>query len=660
MLDLVTLAPFLGGSNAITKAPISGARVKLSISPGEAITGADGHYSIQVLGIRKTNGNFSGTGFLFQFLNGELRITANSVGPISVQLENLNGKRIKLLYHGILMPGQYTLRNLSNSLPKGLYFLKIQQGKYTSVIKMPVLSITATGPVNLTSVLIAKNVSAHMPKISAAVIDTAKAWAVGYAEVASAVQTATGVLNFSLEKSAWIPGNIASMGTPYNAANDKNGPDSHMSLYGRNPDIVGIPRGDGSIYAAWQDSKGDKIIITRVLYQGGTYVAAEHLVPSTLPMLGGFFVTPDQSLYFVSGRWDSTLQAMGDGYRAGMLQLHKYNGTIGKPIFIQDVMTGLQTVKGTVLYRPFDAGNGRVVVGGGKICILLAHETLPANGHQLTHYITALDNTGVILRDYFGQSHSFDERLLWDGTRFVGYELGDSNIRAVTVTAVEATNLQVRSVFDVKGGDSTTGGGYNNTFTRLGGFQQGPNGYVVTLASELGAKFDSARINMSRNIGLLHVNKNFSTVAQPIKYKIEAVDTKVGNPNTIDAGVAIKDYWGDNYTGVNPGIAQLSNYRNPSTEHAERPKLIRIANNVFIVMWEKWNTQTYLETWAVAVDEYGNVLVPAKNMGGARLSRGDDLFALNGMAAWFTGGATPELVLYTVNSQLTLTKYDIK
>jgi hypothetical protein len=647
-------------TDAVTKAPISGARVKLSISPGEAFTGVDGRYSIQALSIGKSREYLGNAEFNFQYINNELRILARGTDPVSVELDKFNGEKIKPLYSGLLRPGHYTLHNLTSGLPRGVYILKIKHGKNTSMIKMPVLADFTSGPVRLTTAPVAKTAATPLLKINAAALDTARAWAVGYSEVASAVEAATGVLNFSLEKSLWTASAIGLLGTPYNAADDKNGPDSHMSMYGRNPDIMGFPRGDGSVYAAWQDSKGDKIIITRVIYQGGTYVAAEHLVPATLPMLGGFFVSPDQTFYFVSGRWDAALLAMGEGYRAGMLQLHKYNGTTGKQIYTQDVMTGLQAVNGTVLYKPFDAGNGRVVVGGGKICILLAHETLPADGHQLTHYITAHDNTGVIIRDYFGQSHSFDERLLWDGTRFVGYELGDSNIRAVTITAVEATRLQVRPVFDVKGGDATTGGGYNNTFTRLGGFQQGPNGYVMTLAGEMGAKYDSARINMSRNIGLLHVGKNFSAVPQPVKYKIEVVDTKVGNPNTIDAGVAIKDYWGDTYNGVNPGIAQLSNYKNPATEHAERPKLVRIANNVFIVMWEKWSTTAYLETWAVAVDEYGNILVPAKNMGGARLSRGDDLFALNGMAAWFTGGATPSLILYTVNSQLAITKYEIK
>ena len=124
--------------------------------------------------------------------------------------------------------------------------------------------------------------------------------------------------------------------------------------------------------------------------------------------------------------------------------------------------------------------------------------------------------------------------------------------------------------------------------------------------------------------------------------------------------IQILDYWGNAYDGRNKQIAWLTSYSDLNSENAERPKLVRIGAGRYIVLWEKWTLGTYVETLGMVVDEYGNILEEATSLGEPRLHRGDGAFALGEKAAWVVGERdVPQLVLYTVDGDLTLERHEI-
>jgi hypothetical protein len=103
----------------------------------------------------------------------------------------------------------------------------------------------------------------------------------------------------------------------------------------------------------------------------------------------------------------------------------------------------------------------------------------------------------------------------------------------------------------------------------------------------------------------------------------------------------------------------ITKYTSESGPHAERPKLIGIGNNQYIVLWEEWTTSGFNGVMAMVIDDRGNQLVAATLITTqAHLHRGDDAFLVNGKAGWMTGTAsTKQLQLHLVDGSLRYTAF---
>jgi hypothetical protein len=92
----------------------------------------------------------------------------------------------------------------------------------------------------------------------------------------------------------------------------------------------------------------------------------------------------------------------------------------------------------------------------------------------------------------------------------------------------------------------------------------------------------------------------------------------------------------------------LTGYSASSNLHAERPKLIDVGGNQYIVLWEEWlNTGSYFDTfngvYGMVIDDEGNILHAATLITDEHhLHRGDDAFLLDNRAAWMTGNAAEQ------------------
>ena len=89
--------------------------------------------------------------------------------------------------------------------------------------------------------------------------------------------------------------------------------------------------------------------------------------------------------------------------------------------------------------------------------------------------------------------------------------------------------------------------------------------------------------------------------------------------------------------------------------HAERPKLVGLGGDTYVVLWERWEGGggVFAGTWGMVIDAAGASLVEAAMVSDSHLPRGDDAFALDGEAAWVTGDAAAgQLHVHVVDAEL--------
>ena len=183
--------------------------------------------------------------------------------------------------------------------------------------------------------------------------------------------------------------------------------------------------------------------------------------------------------------------------------------------------------------------------------------------------------------------------------------------------------------------------GENNTYTRLGNIalvEDDPTyGYVALFATENTSNTGST-INGPRNLAIVRINNNDNSI----------------DPNLPDTLTVSSS--GTQYTNR---LKWLTNYSAASNLHAERPKLIGIGGDKYVLLWEQWlYTGSYYDTfngvYGMVVDDQGNIIHTAKLITNwHHLHRGDDAFLLDDRAAWMTGNATNlELYIHFVDASL--------
>jgi hypothetical protein len=249
--------------------------------------------------------------------------------------------------------------------------------------------------------------------------------------------------------------------------------------------------------------------------------------------------------------------------------------------------------------------------------------------HQkaITTHINAL--TGAAARtSTMWVSHSFDQRALYSGTGLIELHLGDAYPRHITLGHyMNGSGSGGYAVYEIKGAE-----GANNTYTRLGGIVQTSDptyGYMVLFATErTTAPPSSGLIGGTRDLALVRVESNFMSQATSASI-IETSGTGVSSQTVNSGGGSVTNY-----------VRWLTNLG--SQTHAERPRIIGIGGDEFVILFERWSSDgdTYDGTFALLVDETGAVLDgPTEMPGNYHIGRGDDIAAVGGRAVYVTGGS---------------------
>ncbi|MCB8985831.1 MAG: hypothetical protein H6659_18530 [Ardenticatenaceae bacterium] len=440
---------------------------------------------------------------------------------------------------------------------------------------------------------------------------------------------------------------VATVLTPFDAnMSDLNGPSSWATNYGKTPEIVVVADG-GMLHVLAQDygpATPWKAVLLRLEPAATGYKVTQAL--TDLPMLDrvmGLAVDEQGNRYYATAVDESSLISPTypplDTYRSNIVRVVKVDPD-GNVLFNVDLDIARHAFNNNaeMIINPMTFASARLAVGGNEIALMHSINTDPdwnigGARHQKALSTRLNTTTGAVTRvSSVWVSHSFDQRLLYDGAGIIEHHLGDAYPRYI-VFARDHTSYPL---LHIKGNL-----GENNTRTRLGNvalIENDPTyGYIALFATESTADTGSV-INGPRNLAIVRVNRSDNSL----------------DPTLPDALTIVSD--GTAYTNR---LKWLTQYTAVSNLHAERPKLVGIGNDQYIVLWEEWlYTGSYSDTfngvYALRIDAQGTVLQgPAMITSAHHLQRGDDAFLLDGRAAWMTGNAVEQkLYLHLVDAAL--------
>jgi hypothetical protein len=440
---------------------------------------------------------------------------------------------------------------------------------------------------------------------------------------------------------------VTSVLTPFDAnLNDLGGPSSWSGNYGKTPEIIVA-------------SNGVELDVLAQDYDSGNAwnAALLHIEPSLagykitqaltdMPMLDrvmGLAIDGSGNRYYATGVDESDVVDPTypplNTHRSNIVRVITLNPA-GNVRFNIDLDTARYAYNNSaeMIINPMVAATSRLAVGGNEIALVHGINTDPdwnigGRRHQKA-LSTRLDATsGAIIRtSSVWVSHSFDQRLLYDGEGIIEHHLGDAYPRYI-VFARDHTSYPL---FHIKGDL-----GENNTRTRLGNIALIENdpayNYLGLFATENSAHTGST-IDGPRNVAIVRVK---------------------GSDNSIDPSLADTLTVSSKGTQYTNRLRWLTHHSASSNLHAERPKLIGIGGDQYVVLWEEWlNTGGYSDTfngvYGMVIDDKGNILRAATLITDEHhLHRGDDAFLLDNRAAWMTGNAVEQkLHIHFVDASL--------
>ena len=440
---------------------------------------------------------------------------------------------------------------------------------------------------------------------------------------------------------------VSSVLVPFDAnVSDLGGPASWSGNYGKTPEIIVASNGVELDVLAQDYDPGTawNAVLLHVAPGATGYRVTQALTDH--PMLDrvmGLAIDDAGNRYYATGVDESDVVDPTypplNTYRSNIVRVIKLNpaGEVQFNIDL-DIARHDYDSSAEMIINPMVAATARLAVGGNEVALVHGINTAPdwniGGARHQKALSTRLDATsGAISRTHsIWVSHSFDQRLLYDGTGIIEHHLGDAYPRYL----VFARNHVSYPLFYIKGAL-----GENNTRTRLGNIALINNDpaykYLALFVTENSAATGST-INGPRNLAIVRVKGSDNSIDPSL-------------PETLTVSSA-----GAQYTNR---LRWLSNYSASSNLHAERPKLIGIGGDQYVVLWEEWlNTGSYSDTfngvYGMGIDAQGNILRAATLITNEHhLPRGDDAFFLDNRAAWMTGNAAErKLYIHFVDASL--------
>lgn len=443
------------------------------------------------------------------------------------------------------------------------------------------------------------------------------------------------------------PSPVAWTLTPFDAnMEDLNGPSSWAAMYGKVPEIIVSSDGVALDVLAQDYDPATPWDAALLHIEPGTggYVVTQAL--TDIPMLDrvmGLATDDAGNRYYATGVDESDVVNPEypplDTYRNDIVRVIKLNPA-GYVLFNIDLDIDRHAANGDaeMIINPMIAATARLAIGGDEIALVHGINTDPdwniGGARHQKALSTRLDaNSGFIRRTAsVWVSHSFDQRLFYDGKGILEHHLGDAYPRYI----VFGRDHVSYPLFHIKGDL-----GENNTYTRLGNIalidDDPVHGYIALFVTESSADAGGG-VSGPRNLAIVRVNRTDNSIDPSL-------------PDVLT--VYSKDEQQTNR------LRWLTHYSEASNLHAERPKLIGIGDDRYVVLWEAWLrtgewSDTFSGVYGMVIDDEGNTLHAATLITDQHhLHRGDDAFLLDSRAAWMTGNEnTKSLHIHFVDAAL--------
>jgi hypothetical protein len=421
-------------------------------------------------------------------------------------------------------------------------------------------------------------------------------------EVATGV-TAARIAETALGRITTLKIDVSAAGTPENSDAVGRRPGDP---YGAKPGMTCFPDEDGGISIVWQSPAGGGLFLTRV---------RGDLSHSTAPL-------------------PRSLGRSSNAARDGEGNFHYVTYTAGsnpRVILVKTSADGSElasseqntTPAGLNIAAMSDYWDSvRLTCTGGRLCVIYGRGM--DNGHQGSIVVTyATSNLALVRNHGQNSSHSFDSRVVPDGTDFINLSLGDNYPRGLVLHKVRPTSMPGKVIYTYKTAHYPDGlaSNDNKTYTELGDLVASPEGYGAIFSSEAGTDNAQATgaMNEARNVGYLLVSRSFETIAQT-EYIVPP--SMILSPGADSPLFGFHDFGGRYVRQQYRGVRWLTTYTDKNTENASRPKMIVLANGR-LILWEKWTPSSYVSTQGTLIDALGNPLVDTTELAGLRLSDGD-------------------------------------
>jgi hypothetical protein len=341
---------------------------------------------------------------------------------------------------------------------------------------------------------------------------------------------------------------------------------------------------------------------------------------------------------------------------------------------------------GAPFYGLTSGGSGRLAAGRGLLAAVFARRHYSPRDkliHQEANALLVQGNPAtVLIKAGNTVSHSFDQRLLFDGTEFVALHQADTYPFTGLIVEKLRTHPAARVRLARYNAYACPTFG-NAVYFELGGLAAEADGYPVLFTATRNTHAvtaENARAMHGRawDLAMVYVARDFDARPNP------------PSPyNITGSGVLVKGYAPDEEFKVNNFTwnPQTSRYdkaeprtikrrvlwltENDQMTKATRAKLVKLRPGQYVAVWEE-HTLTgrgwrYATTRALALTAQGKGVGKARSVSitrgrqvelkGLRLHQGDDAVALTvdgaPHAGWVTAGATrQQLVLHTLDGEL--------
>jgi hypothetical protein len=442
----------------------------------------------------------------------------------------------------------------------------------------------------------------------------------------------------------------------------------------KQPQIVPVAHED-ALFIAWQSwgarGPSGRIAVVRVPTAD---LAAGKLAPvrevASLGTLVGFTVNQGGADFVLSARAeDFPIQPPGDfaervhkQWRPDVLRLYREG---------QGNDLNRATYAEWPLYGVMNAGTGRLAAGGGKLAAVFSRRML---GGGLIHQVGSdlvmdEDLRSVSLRASSAVSHSFDQRLLFDGSDFISLHQGDT---------LPCAGLIIEKL---RGGRPPAAHAVyacptfqNDVFFELGGLAAEPDGYPIlfTGTRNTQAVNDTNRDALSRqvwDVGLVYVRRDFDK-QPPAKNPYDIVGSGIlASGFAPEEEIKVANFTWNPESGrfdkperrlIRRRVFWLT--RNSSGVKADRARFVKLHDGQYVAIWEEHHFEaefwSYRTTRAQLLHFKGGQFLPGRliELAGLRLPQGDDAVRLSikglAHAAWVTTATNRQLTLETLDENL--------